>query len=207
MKAWNKESRTKAAETKKNNNNLKKLDQLNKGCKICIHCKQDLPLDNFKPHRSNFDNLDSRCHDCVRKRRKVRELERLESTSPVNIKKCFKCKLELDSSNFLINKSSKTGLNGWCKKCTKDIKLKKKYSISIEKYKEMLETQQYKCKICLTIDPRGPQNVFVVDHCHKTGLVRGLLCNHCNTALGKFKDSSEILDRALAYVKLCGMID
>ena len=40
-----------------------------------------------------------------------------------------------------------------------------------------------------------------VDHCHTTGNVRGLLCDTCNTALGKFRDNIDLLNEAIKYLK------
>lgn len=41
-----------------------------------------------------------------------------------------------------------------------------------------------------------------IDHCHESGLYRGLICNDCNLGLGRFKDSINILNKAIAYLKL-----
>lgn len=57
-------------------------------------------------------------------------------------------------------------------------------------------TQSGKCLICNEIPKR-----LVVDHCHTSGKVRGLLCDHCNTGLGRFKDSPELLMAAIRYLK------
>lgn len=39
-----------------------------------------------------------------------------------------------------------------------------------------------------------------IDHCHKTGKIRGILCSRCNTALGGFNDDIKLLDKAINYL-------
>jgi len=63
----------------------------------------------------------------------------------------------------------------------------------------VLAAQEGACAICKVTAPGG-QGTFHVDHDHKTGAIRGLLCHHCNTALGKFKDSPILLETAIAYL-------
>jgi hypothetical protein len=67
-----------------------------------------------------------------------------------------------------------------------------RYKITLADYDRMLSEQDNKCGICgkdYTINGRN----LDVDHCHLTGKVRGLLCNPCNSAMGKVKDNPEIL--------------
>jgi uncharacterized protein YfaQ (DUF2300 family) len=79
---------------------------------------------------------------------------------------------------------------------------KKSYGTTIKDYDEMLKKQKGKCSICLSTETKNKNySYFAVDHCHKTGKVRGLLCDKCNTALGSFQDSPEILLRAIEYLK------
>jgi hypothetical protein len=54
------------------------------------------------------------------------------------------------------------------------------------------------CVIC------GSNEVLVVDHNHKTGKIRGMLCNHCNRGLGHFRDDPELLTFAAEYLKVLG---
>lgn len=75
----------------------------------------------------------------------------------------------------------------------------RKYGIDAAAYDEMLRGQNGVCAICLTATPGG--RFFCVDHCHRTGRVRGLLCTHCNHGLGKFADSTANLERAINYLK------
>ena len=77
-----------------------------------------------------------------------------------------------------------------------------KYGITPEIYSSMLEEQNHKCKICGSNDmSENKGNKLHVDHCHETGLVRGLLCAKCNTGLGAFKDDRNLLYEAILYLK------
>lgn len=62
----------------------------------------------------------------------------------------------------------------------------------------ILEKQDRRCAICSELLLAGK---FAVDHCHRTGAVRGFLCYQCNLGLGHFKDSYRSLIRAARYLK------
>lgn len=76
----------------------------------------------------------------------------------------------------------------------------KVFGIALSDFNDMMAMQQGRCAICGFSD-LSDKNLFpLVDHCHKTGKVRGLLCMNCNQGLGKFKDSVEALMTAAAYL-------
>lgn len=77
--------------------------------------------------------------------------------------------------------------------------LKRGYGISYKEYAKILVGQGGVCAICKGNQTDRYKNLSV-DHCHETGAVRGLLCSKCNLALGGFKDSPELLDRAKDYL-------
>jgi hypothetical protein len=79
--------------------------------------------------------------------------------------------------------------------------LKTTYKLKLEEYQNLLEAQNSECKICKTKTPGKNRISFSVDHCHKTGKVRGLLCIKCNSLLGHAKDQIEILENAIQYLK------
>lgn len=87
--------------------------------------------------------------------------------------------------------------HGWCESHrNKNKKLLERFGITLTEYNRMWEEQNRQCKIC------GRENgTFGVDHCHDTGIVRGILCHHCNTALGNFNDDSILLEKAILYLK------
>lgn len=82
--------------------------------------------------------------------------------------------------------------------------LKRKYGISTEQWLQMFENQNHLCAICneegFKLDPNS-KNLLVVDHCHTSGKVRGLLCHNCNRALGLFKDKISVVESAVQYLK------
>ncbi len=78
-----------------------------------------------------------------------------------------------------------------------------KFDISPEHYNRMIIEQNNCCKICKkpeTSKRLGKIKALAVDHCHKTGLVSGLLCQNCNIGLGSFKDSIDNIYEALNYL-------
>jgi len=79
-------------------------------------------------------------------------------------------------------------------------KLKSNYGITLELYNQILESQEGKCRICKT-DSSLLVKRLAVDHCHQSNLIRGLLCQNCNTAVGLLKDSTDILNSAIKYLE------
>jgi len=134
--------------------------------------------------------------------------------SLVEHKICSKCKRRYPSTSdyFYKNKNRKLGLDAWCKNCKSDYDHKRhkiyRYGISLNKVNELIIEQKNRCAICgqffddifnnykdkITI--RSPR----VDHNHKSGKIRGILCNRCNILLGMVKDNTSILLEAANYL-------
>ena len=85
------------------------------------------------------------------------------------------------------------------RKYDREYGLKNRYGITVDDYNKMLKEQNCCCDICgrhkLEFKTR-----LAVDHCHKTGKIRGLLCYRCNTNLGIIEDE-EFSKRAKKYLK------
>lgn len=80
--------------------------------------------------------------------------------------------------------------------------LKYHYNITPEEFDSMLSAQNNSCGICYR--QFGGKVKLHVDHCHETNKVRALLCHRCNTAIGSFQESSELLRSAAAYLETHG---
>lgn len=83
--------------------------------------------------------------------------------------------------------------------------LARNYGVTLDWYEKEYKKQAGLCAICneegFLMDPTRHKTKLVVDHCHATGKVRGLLCHNCNRALGLFKDKKESLLSAASYLE------
>lgn len=133
-------------------------------------------------------------------------------------KACTKCKEVKALAEYSKGKTSKNGIRSACRACTsvatraryiknycpernKFSSIKSKYGLSKVDYFALLRTQEHKCKICRRDEVDSVHNTLYVDHCHATGKVRALLCDKCNTGLGHFQDSPELLAIAKLYLE------
>lgn len=79
------------------------------------------------------------------------------------------------------------------------LRRKQKYGVTEEDYDNMLKAQKNSCAICKkSTEELGYQ--LCVDHCHKTNVVRGLLCHNCNKGIGMLQDSIPYLKKAIKYL-------
>lgn len=76
--------------------------------------------------------------------------------------------------------------------------LRNLYGISLEEYDELVARSDNKCYVC---DASPGKRRLNVDHCHETGIIRGLLCHGCNTAIGLMQDDPELLELAATYLR------
>lgn len=83
----------------------------------------------------------------------------------------------------------------------REVHLKSTYGISFEDKLAMVKAQDGRCLGC-AVEFSGLREADVcVDHCHKTGRVRGILCGWCNRGLGCLKDSTSTLENLIKYLE------
>jgi hypothetical protein len=140
--------------------------------KVCTKC------DQLKVHEAK-----GMCSDCYRKEKH----------------KVFQREWYKNNKQYFVVRRGKN------KTHYKNLDLQRRYGITLEIYNKILKQQRNKCAICrkkeTMIDPRTQKvRPLCVDHCHKTGKVRGLLCNSCNNGLGRFKDNLNLVLRTVKYL-------
>lgn len=197
--------------------------------KLCASCKAEYRYcyrcDLAKP-RNEFHQISGNqgraCKKCMTKLRSVTcrgcgvdwELDRSGAPPKLcpdcesSLKYCNKCGEVKPHSEFNRASGTRTGLNDCCRGCaqewfvTRGSKLRRandlmtKYGVTLDEWDAMWSAQGGKCACCQTQLTSKP----ALDHCHQTGAVRGILCNNCNTGLGKLGDTVDGLVRAEAYL-------
>ena len=138
-------------------------------------------------------------------------------TTSNTMKTCTSCSTFKPFSDFHRGTKYKDGYRSKCKECmslyykrrnaTPELKQKqrewsyrRRYGITPAEYDQMLSNQNGACKICGSKDSKKGDHRFMVDHCHTTGRVRGLLCGPCNSAIGLLGDNISTLQNAINYL-------
>jgi hypothetical protein len=147
------------------------------GFKRCSGCKTEKPVTEFHKNRAMADGLNNQCKICLNA-----------------LKKTWRASEHGRKVQWLYSKTEVALKN------QRKHALRTKYGMSIEDYDKMLSAQNGVCGICRQPSKRK-NGLFDVDHDHKTGKVRGLLCHGCNTLLALAGDSAELLKRTAAFLR------
>jgi hypothetical protein len=154
----------------------------------------------------------------------TRELKQrlAKKRSKWGVRRCRKCKRMKANHHFADSKNK----SSWCRKCSLENaknwrkthpeaveaqqarrkqerfrRILSKYGLTRDQYDSLLHMQGNSCAIC-----GGPPGIThglsmpLVDHCHKTGHVRGLLCQQCNSGIGLLKESRQAMEKAIEYL-------
>lgn len=154
---------------------------LSNGTKHCARCKQTLPLKNFSKSSSTIHGYQTYCKDCMYARHKE-WAERPDNRKKLS-ERLRKARAK-DPERF------------------RDYDLRSNHKVPPGTYKRMYDAQNGKCAICERED--GGQKGkfrFHLDHCHDTGVIRGLLCHNCNVGIGNLRHDEKLLHRAVEYLR------
>lgn len=199
--------------------------------KTCSSCKVSQSVDLFSKCTRNIDGLQYRCKDCSKKATIASKAKRVlvEPNHEKQVKQVWyqknkelskarakKYRLDhpewakkMDSPEYKSEMSKTWRLRNPEKAkalASRQSKFRrfKLHGITIETYNELKAKQDSRCAICGVVpndNYGGHHDGFHIDHDHVSGRVRGLLCKHCNVGIGMLKDSEEILQSAILYLR------
>lgn len=190
------------------------------GQRRCRDCGTWKPLEEFCASSKRPSGRGSYCKPCFNQRSKAsyakrsREKHGREVKSrpvlPEGHKFCADCDTVKPLADFPRNRADSSGYATYCKPChntrtrtakerlyggNREYHLRRRYGIGQREFDQLLAEQGGVCAICAA--PR-PQHV---DHDHRTGWVRGILCFNCNGGLGQFRDDQSRLAGAITYLR------
>ena len=146
------------------------------GYKWCNSCKLPWPEENFVKSSTSSDGFAPTCKSCRSKYMRKR-YER------------DKDKINAKSKEWQLKNPERI------RQTKQRYKLKSKYGITEEEYRELIQKQKGLCA-----NDNCSNFLTDIDHCHKTGLIRGLLCKSCNLTLGLIKDDVSLLQGLINYL-------
>ena len=169
--------------------------------KICTKCKKLKSVKKFYTDKYRLDGYTYHCKLCYKKYRKLYKNERA-----IYHKKYYhKNKLKYIKKSLEWRRKNKIKLQKYHYKYNKKYRLQK-YNLNLQGYFRILKKQHGVCAICNKKQTRRGNNtnklyLLDVDHNHKTGKIRGLLCGNCNKAIGLFNENILIFQNAIRYLR------
>jgi hypothetical protein len=150
--------------------------------KTCTKCKVSKSLSAFHKDRTRKDGLKVWCIACSKAANQAAYQRRMEDPEK-------RAAHNARAVTWWKNNPDKR----------REAHLKSTYGITLEEYNTLLVQQNNVCAICR--EQPSTDAYLVVDHCHSTGKIRGLLCITCNLAIGYFKDEPKYLLSAVSYLE------
>ena len=170
--------------------------------KKCCICKKELSFESFNKSSLTKDGVQTVCRECQKKQYDI-----YRRTHPEITRKRWKRYYERHKTRMIKRTRDyevSIGKEEYIKRYkiyNKNMKFKR-YNLSEERYQKMREEQEQKCAMCFSPFKKNPRSIHI-DHDHKTGIVRGILCDGCNLFLGRIESpkNAKRLEIAQAYLR------
>lgn len=202
-------------------------DGLNWRCRDCVKADNRRFMDNLTEEQIKKRRASELRRQAKRVRSDKKPIRHYSANGVLERKGCARCKKILPISSFAPEKTTQDGLKWSCIECTSQMskdnyrrklaeksgyyeklteqsfrsRIKRQFGITVEEYELLLRLRGGGCHICGRKDADSSGRKLCVDHCHKTGKVRGLLCKACNQAIGQFKDDPDRIFSAAEYLR------
>jgi len=176
--------------------------------KTCLDCNQTKENDLFAKDPKHTNGTKNICMECAaeRKRKYYQQNKDRVCAASKKYRENNKEKVALAKQAWAHSVKAKEYSREYStrpevRERFRRLQWKRKYGLDIQESEQMLKYQNHHCPICNSF-----LNNPVVDHCHKTNKVRGILCPQCNLGLGAFRDNTTYLQNAIKYLLPSGEV-
>lgn len=164
--------------------------------KRCARCSAEKPLLDFRNNKNKPDSIRPYCRDCRKAICREWYLRNIDSERERarNRMRVYGPKERERNKQWAAANPEQARYHSRKKL------LRKKYDMTIEEHDALFAEQGFVCGACGSSEPNSKKG-WSTDHCHATGVVRGIVCHHCNIGIGHAKDSIQTLHKWVAYLE------
>lgn len=169
--------------------------------KTCTRCGEHKSLDDYYTDKNARDQRKSECKVCTKKLTRAYEVSHKDEVN-ARARRRYAVVGNTEPKRAASRKWRK-GNPEALKLSSRNTKLKLKYGVTRRQLDDIYAHQRGECAVCrrqISWDSTEKNTKPHIDHCHETGVVRGLLCLTCNTGIGMLGDSVSLLDAAKSYL-------
>lgn len=160
--------------------------------KACTRCRIVKPLNRFHGMSKGYDGKQPKCITCMKE---------LDSTPQARERRrAYTARFRKSPHGSAWFKEYESSTHG--RRIKRASQIRRQFGLDDEDLARMYDSQDRKCPGCSS--PLLLDSETHIDHCHATGVVRGLLCRGCNTALGLVRDKPDAMRRLADYLELHG---
>jgi hypothetical protein len=167
--------------------NAEKVVFFDGNIKKCCRCKLIKPKEEFNPNRTVKNGLQGYCKSCCKIKSKSWYIKNEDRRKVVGM-------AWRQTENGLKSGRERNWSGAGIKNADGS-------AFRLHDYEVLLAQQNFKCAICDSDNPKRKHQSWLVDHDHKTGIARWVLCMHCNMMLGHTKDNPDLLEKAARMLR------
>lgn len=176
--------------------------------KRCGACDSVKPISEFHANRTKADGHATQCKACVGRRTAewvAANPDRVKAYRKTYYAETAEAQRKRARDWRIANlPQAKASAAAWRDKNKNAVKASKRLAstgFTQDLFDTCLQLQNGKCAVCGILLAELPPRQVHADHCHASGAPRGILCHHCNTALGHLKDSIAVFEAAIRYLR------
>lgn len=177
--------------------------------KVCTHCQQEKPVSDFATNQRYKDGYYAYCDECVSTvskeiyaKNREKRLAQMKAWKAANPEKVRAANQRWNAANGDLRRQLDRERGVKYPRRATFYHWKRYFGLTPEAHAALIAAQDGKCRVCgVAFEPGRGEKSAHVDHDHKSGKVRGIICRECNLGIGHFRDDLALLEKAVVYLR------